>query len=43
MKASVKANGQTKQIAGKSAAGYDMEVVVPATMGGEKGMKMTVS
>jgi hypothetical protein len=39
MKASVKANGKTKDIAGKSAAGYDMEITVPSDMGG---MKMTV-
>jgi hypothetical protein len=42
IKASVKPNGQTKQIAGKAAAGYDMELSVPATMGGPSGMKMTV-
>jgi hypothetical protein len=42
MKGSVKANGQKKEIAGKSAAGYDLEVSVPATMGGEGGMAMTV-
>lgn len=43
MKASLKANGKTKQIAGQNAAGYDMEVSLPATMGGPDGMKMTVS
>lgn len=43
MKASVKANGQTRQIAGRTAAGYDMEILVPANMGGAGGMKMTVS
>lgn len=43
MKASLKANGQTKQIAGKNAVGYDMEISVPANMGGAGGMKMTVS
>lgn len=43
MKASLKANGQTKQVSGKAAAGYDMEVTVPATMGGEKGMKMVIT
>lgn len=43
MKASVKANGKTKQVSGKAANGYDMEVSVPAQMGGAKGMKMTVS
>ena len=42
MKASVKANGQTKVIAGKTAAGYDMDIVVPATLG-SSGMKMTVN
>lgn len=42
MKASIKPNGQTKDIAGKTATGYDMEIEVPATMGGAGGMKMTV-
>jgi hypothetical protein len=42
MKTSIKPNGQTKQIAGKSASGYDMELSLPATMGGRDGMKMTV-
>ncbi len=42
IKASVKANGTKKDVAGKSAAGYDLEVTVPATMGGEGGMAMTV-
>jgi hypothetical protein len=42
MKASVKPNGKTKDISGKSADGYDMEISMPATMGGEKGIKMTV-
>jgi hypothetical protein len=42
IKASVKPNGKTKAIAGQSAAGYDMEITVPATMGGADGMKMTV-
>lgn len=43
MKASLKPNGKTKTIAGKSATGYDMEVSIPAMMGGEKGMSMTVT
>jgi hypothetical protein len=43
IKASVKANGKTKQVSGKAASGYDMEVSVPAQMGGAKGMKMTVT
>ncbi len=42
VKASIKPNGQTKELLGKTASGYDMEISVPATMGGEKGMKMTV-
>jgi hypothetical protein len=42
MKASIKPNGQTRQIAGKTANGYDMELSLPATMGGQSGMKMTV-
>lgn len=43
IKASVKANGKTKQVSGKAASGYDMDVSVPAQMGGAKGMKMTVN
>ncbi|HUQ89187.1 MAG TPA: hypothetical protein VM096_16630 [Vicinamibacterales bacterium] len=43
MKASIKPNGQTKQLAGKSATGFDMELSIPATMGGKDGMKMTVT
>ncbi|HYB97121.1 MAG TPA: hypothetical protein VEC39_19270 [Vicinamibacterales bacterium] len=43
MKASLTPNGKTKDIIGKSAAGYDMEVSLPATMGGENGVKMTVN
>jgi hypothetical protein len=43
MKAAIKPNGKTKTIAGKSASGYDMEVSIPAMMGGKDGMKMTVS
>jgi hypothetical protein len=42
MKATITPNGQTKQIAGQKAAGYDAEITVPATMGGQNGMKMTV-
>lgn len=42
MTTSVKPNGQTKQIAGKAAAGYDMEISVPSTVGGPDGPKMTV-
>ena len=43
MKSSIKANGQTKQIAGKAASGYDMEMSVPSTIGGANGMKMTIT
>lgn len=42
-KASVKPNGQTKQIAGRSAAGYDIEVSMRSAMGGSKDMTMTVT
>jgi hypothetical protein len=43
MKASITPNGKTKEIAGKSASGYDMEVLLPASIGGDGGMKMTVN
>lgn len=43
MKTSITPNGKTKQVAGRAATGYDMDVTVPATMGGKSGMKMTVS
>jgi hypothetical protein len=43
MKASLKANGQTRQIAGHSAAGYDMEISMQSAMGGSKDMTMTVT
>ena len=42
-KASLKPNGQTKQIGGKSAAGYDLEVSMNAAMAGGKDMNMTVT
>jgi hypothetical protein len=43
MKVSMKANGQTKEIAGKTATGYDLEVSVPAGMGGNKDMMMVMT
>jgi hypothetical protein len=43
MKVSFKANGQTKQIAGRTATGYDMEVIVPTTMPGNKDVSMTMT
>ncbi len=42
MTASVKPNGQTKEIAGKTASGYDLEIEVPMTMGGPGGPAMTM-
>lgn len=41
MTSSVKPNGLTKEIAGKTATGYDMEISVPSQMGGPGGPKMT--
>jgi hypothetical protein len=42
VKTSIKPNGQTKSIAGQNAEGYDLEIVVPATIGGAGGMAVTV-
>jgi hypothetical protein len=39
---SVKPNGKTKDIAGKTANGYDVAVTVPSTVGGAGGLKMTI-
>lgn len=43
MKVSMKANGQTKEIAGKTATGYDVEITVPTAMGGNKDMTMVMT
>ena len=44
MTASLKPNGQTKTIAGKSATGYDMSISMPTRLGDAKsGMEMTVT
>src|SRR5438552_9686571 len=43
LKGSVKPNGQTKQIGGRAAAGYDMDVSMQSAIGGSKDMSMTVS
>lgn len=43
MRASVKPNGQKKEIGGKPASGYDLSISVPALLGGEGGMEMTVN
>ena len=42
-KGSLKANGQTKQVGGHAAAGYDMEVSMQSAMAGSKDMNMTVT
>jgi len=41
-RSSIKPNGQTKTIAGQPASGHDIEIVVPATVGGAGGMAITV-
>jgi hypothetical protein len=43
MKATLTPNGQTKQIAGQTATGYNLEISMPAPMGGNKDMMMTVT
>lgn len=43
LKASITPNGQTRQIGGKTANGYDMNVSMPASMPGGKDMSLTVT
>jgi hypothetical protein len=43
MKVSLKPNGQSKQIAGQNAAGYDLDLSMPASMAGSKDLSMTVT
>jgi hypothetical protein len=43
MKASIKPNGQTKQLGSLTADGYDMEISVPAAMGNNKDVAMTIT
>lgn len=43
IKATITPNGQTKQFGSLTANGYDMEISVPAAMGGNKEMAMTVA
>jgi hypothetical protein len=43
LKASIKPNGQTKAFGTQTADGYDMEINVPATLGGNKDMAITVT
>lgn len=40
--ASMKPNGQTKSIGGQNTDGYDVNIVVPATIGGPGGMQITM-
>jgi len=42
-KASLKPNGQTKQIAAQPAAGYDLEISMQSAMAGSKDLNMTVT
>jgi hypothetical protein len=42
-KMSLKSNGQTKQIAASSAAGYDVEMSMESGLGGSKDMTMTLT
>jgi hypothetical protein len=42
MRASMTPNGQTKTILGHTADGYNVEIVVPATLGGPGGMPLTM-
>ena len=41
-RASMTANGKTKTLHGQTADGYDIEIVVPATIGGPGGMPVTM-
>src|SRR5262245_26787567 len=43
MKVSLTPNGQSKTIAGVNASGYDLEIIVPASMAGSKDMSMMVT
>lgn len=42
MQSSISPNGQTKTIGGHTAEGYDMKIIVPATLGGPGGMTVTM-
>jgi hypothetical protein len=42
VRASMTPNGQSKTILGQTAEGYNVEIVVPATIGGPGGMPMTM-
>ena len=43
IKASIKPNGQTKAFGTHAAAGYDMDISVPASMGSNNDQQMTIS
>jgi hypothetical protein len=43
VKASIKPNGETRQFGSLTGNGYDMQITVPAAMGGSKDMAMTVT
>jgi hypothetical protein len=43
IKASIKPNGQTKQIGGHTAAGYDTEITLDSAFGGSKDMMISVT
>jgi hypothetical protein len=43
MKASLKPNGRTKELLGRTATGYDMTISLPTMMGGAGGMKVVVN
>lgn len=43
IRSSFRPNGQTRKIGEVTATGYDVSIVVPATMGGPTGPKMTVT
>lgn len=43
MTATFAPNGKSKEIAGKTANGYDMTMSIPTTMGGNKDMQMTLT
>lgn len=43
IRTSLKPNGEKKEVAGRTATGYDLVSSVPATLGGEGGMSMTVT
>ena len=42
-KTELKPNGQTRTVAGQNTEGYDMEIIVPATIGGAGGMTVTIA